>query len=199
MVDNQQLFERWLDEPNSLSASELSRLQQDPEWAAVLSTSRHWQQQATHYQHALNQVTPAERSPKAWFSWFSAPMAQFAMASALVCVGYVVGQQSLQQQLQDNQQAMVALLNQQQSQFDAKFDAKLASFAQQQNDNVLAMGKDILSLTRTEQKQALGQLTNYLYEQRQQDKLLWKLQLQDLQDQMQPDQQLASYPYQPNR
>lgn len=183
MANLDELFLYWLD-GKTLTDEELAVLQQSEPYAAMLREAQQWQVRANSYQDETvpqwdrdSTFTPAESVKRAWWPrTIAASIAMFALfASAMLWHENRIMQEQLRaQQLQStqNQQQLLRLAEQ------------LDGIERQQNAQLLDAVQHVLTTSRDERREDIGVLLEYLKTQRAQDNALFKIQLNDLAEQV---------------
>lgn len=184
MANLDTLFEQWLD-GKILTKSELSALHQDEQFASMMKEATLWREHASSYQdeavpqwdRASTFTAGAVNTPRSWW-----PQALVASISVVALLGsLILWQQNvfLKEQLQAQQRQ------------EAQTQQQLASLAmqldgvqRQQNSQLLEAVQHVLTTSRDERREDMSMLMEYWKTQRAQDNALFKIQLNDLAEQV---------------
>ncbi len=186
MADLDTLFTRWLD-GERLTEQELERLRLDSGYAAMMAEAETWRAHADDYRDEAVPAWPKE----SLFEVSSQPLAktgwlQSGLIAASVLLGFMLyGQQEAgesealkqqiarQSELLERQQEQIGLMQQ-----------MIRERTDDQQEQMLALAKEVIATGRLERKQDMASLVKYLDAQRAQDHALWRLQLNDLAEQV---------------
>ncbi|MEO2281719.1 hypothetical protein [Pseudoalteromonas pernae] len=177
------LFERAL-EGQSLTEAQWQELNQDPVFAQMLAQAKQWQHSATDYQEQevptqwqANRVFKSSPTQSTFVPWLAASV----MAVAMVFAGVKVmdTNEQLVAQIKQQQQSLEVQQQQMQQLSDALFAQ--SQWQQQALADVAAQTVDI---ARSERKDALSTLVDYINTQRAEDNAYLRLQLNDIAEQI---------------
>ncbi|MFY8273621.1 hypothetical protein AAEU32_05800 [Pseudoalteromonas sp. SSDWG2] len=179
----EQLFERALS-GESLSAEQMDELHQDTTFGPMLEQAQFWQQSAQNYQEQdvpstfnasehINSVS----SQRSYLPWLAASV----MAVSMFVGGYQVYGTNQQLQMQLAQQQRV--LDAQKEKMQRLGEALLAQ-QQLQQETLAQMTTQTIDLTRSERKDAMTTLVDYINAQRAEDNAYLRLQLNDIAEQI---------------
>ncbi|WP_440055025.1 hypothetical protein ACSLBF_02380 [Pseudoalteromonas sp. T1lg65] len=185
MAKLDQLFEAWLD-GKTLSEQELELLQQDNEYRQLMAEARGWQEKANQYQDVptprwLKHVNPLTAS------WLQ--VASYLLVG-LGIVGLWLQNVDLNKQLQQQNQLIAT---QQQVMKDVVAELKQRSVTDKQALSSIAT--QVVAQTRKERGLEINNLVDFMQAQRAQDQALLRLQLNELEAQVDntPVERLAKY------
>ncbi len=177
------LFERAL-EGQSLTEAQWQELNQDPVFAQMLAQAKQWQHGAKDYQEQevptqwqANRVFKSSPTQSTFVPWLAASV----MAVAMVFAGVKVmdTNEQLVAQIKQQQQSLEVQQQQMQQLSDALFAQ--SQWQQQALADVAAQTVDI---ARSERKDALSTLVDYINTQRAEDNAYLRLQLNDIAEQI---------------
>lgn len=184
MANLDALFEQWL-EGKVLTDTEMSALHQDEHFATMMQEASKWQAHASNYQdeavpHWDRASTFCAQDANSLRLWW--PQAIAASVSIVALLGSVLLWQQnvmLKEQLQAQQQQ--GMQTQQQL---ASLVTQLDGLQRQQNSQLLEAVQHVLTTSRDERREDMGMLMEYWKTQRAQDNALFKIQLNDLAEQV---------------
>ncbi len=190
MSDLDAILQRFIEE-NVLSKDDEMRLLADPEYAVMYQNSKNWQQQAEQYQQREpmdwdRESTWFEKSSDTtiWTKWI-APAAfsmSFAMCSLVIFNANIRYDDSgLAITFNNSEQSSAVTLNDIQN--------LLAEHQTQANQATFALVKEAVDTGRLERREDISALVKHLNAQRDQDRALIRLQLNELAEQVEEQPQ----------
>ena len=186
MASLESLFEQWLD-GKVLSDKQLQQLENDPEYAALMSQAQVWQQHSRDYK-AVPVPIWDRQSTISQFSAvrvFSVAGAWAVAASVLVCsLIFLVLPQSDAQGLLTQVTKQTHLLQSQQKQID-QMQRIITAQNQLQQQQMYQLAKEAIATGRVERQEDIASLITYIKTQRAQDQAYLRMQLNDLAEQVQ--------------
>jgi len=186
MSDLNKIFDTWLD-TGELSQSNEKLLQQDPVFSQMYKNARQWHSQEMDYQET--QVPKWHKE----LTWFEKPSSKRVglnwnwLNSAMLAMSFVLCTLVVTQaQLDISNEGISVSFNQEDKQA-LQFNELKKILSQTQKDNsqqAWKMAQQAIDTGRIERREDINTLITYLKEQRNQDQILIKLQLNDLAEQV---------------
>ncbi len=180
------LFEQWLD-GKVLSDKQLQQLENDPEYAALMSQAKVWQQHSRDYK-AVPVPTWDRQSTISQLSAvrvFSVAGAWAVAASVMICsLVFLLMPQQQAPELLDQVAKQTQLLESQQKQID-QLQKIITAQNELQQQHMYQLAKEAITTGRVERQEDINSLITYIKTQRAQDQAYLRMQLNDLAEQVQ--------------
>lgn len=183
MANLDELFERWL-EGKTITEAELSLLHENEHYATMMHEASAWKGYANTYSNEpvpewdrFSTFIDTKTTQQRW--WRPAIAASIGAIALLSTV--VLWQQNLQLKEQLNAQHQLGIQNQQQLENLVK---QLHGMQREQNAQLLDAVQHVLTTSRDERREDIGVVLEYWKTQRAQDNALFRIQLNDLAEQV---------------